>query len=64
MNRVLQAAGRVIRTETDTGVVVLLDERYVDNSYKNLFPREWTRYAVVTGEALPGAIGEFWYSQE
>ena len=64
MNKVLQAAGRVIRTETDTGVVVLLDERYVDNSYKKLFPREWTRYAVVTGEALPEAIGEFWYRRE
>lgn len=64
MNKVLQAAGRVIRTETDTGVVVLLDERYVDNSYKKLFPREWTRYAVVSGESLPRAISEFWYSQE
>ena len=64
MNKVLQAAGRVIRTETDTGVVVLLDERYVDNSYKKLFPKEWTRYAVVSGEALPEAIGEFWYSRE
>ena len=64
MNKVLQAAGRVIRTETDAGVVVLLDERYVDNSYKNLFPREWTRYAVLSGEALARAINEFWYSLE
>ena len=62
MNKVLQAAGRVIRTETDAGVVVLLDERYTDNSYKKLFPREWKRYAVVSGEALPGAVSEFWYS--
>ena len=62
MNKVRRAAGRVIRTETDAGVVVLLDERYTDNSYKKLFPREWKRYAVVSGEALPGAVSEFWYS--
>lgn len=41
INRVLQAAGRVIRTETDRGIVVLLDERFSSYSYKELLPAEW-----------------------
>lgn len=42
MQKVLQAAGRVIRTETDKGVVVLLDERYYDPAYVRLLPEYWT----------------------
>jgi len=38
MNKVLQAAGRVIRTETDKGIVVLIDERFAYKSYKDIFP--------------------------
>ncbi|MBC2582866.1 ATP-dependent DNA helicase [Clostridium sp. DJ247] len=41
MNKVLQAAGRVIRTEEDKGVIILIDERFSNLSYKKLFPREW-----------------------
>jgi len=41
MNKVLQAAGRVIRTERDKGVVFLIDERFAQYSYKKLFPRHW-----------------------
>ena len=41
MNKVLQAAGRVIRTETDTGVVVLIDSRYATAQYRGLFPAHW-----------------------
>ena len=39
MNKVLQAAGRVIRTDTDRGAILLLDERFLQNSYQQLFPR-------------------------
>ena len=39
--KVLQAAGRCIRTEKDKGVVLLLDDRYFTNKYKSLLPREW-----------------------
>ena len=39
--KVLQAAGRCIRTERDKGVVLLLDDRYFTNKYKSLLPREW-----------------------
>jgi DNA excision repair protein ERCC-2 len=41
MNRVLQAAGRVIRTEVDKGVVMLVDERFMEKRYKSIFPDEW-----------------------
>ena len=41
MNKVLQAAGRVIRTESDSGIVVLIDSRYATAQYKELFPAHW-----------------------
>ena len=41
MNRVWQAAGRVIRSETDKGMVLLLDERYQQWEYASMLPDEW-----------------------
>ncbi len=41
MNKILQAAGRVIRTESDRGVILLIDKRFMTVKYKKLFPREW-----------------------
>jgi DNA excision repair protein ERCC-2 len=41
MNKVMQAAGRVIRTENDRGVVLLIDERFNYPVYRELFPSEW-----------------------
>ena len=41
INKVQQAAGRVIRTENDTGRVLLIDDRYITNKYKILLPNEW-----------------------
>ena len=41
MNSVLQAVGRVIRTETDRGIAVLIDDRYAEPKYRALFPKEW-----------------------
>ena len=60
MNRVLQAAGRVIRTESDRGVVVLLDERFLGRDYANLFPREWTGIQVVSRASYAGSVSAFW----
>lgn len=60
MNKVLQAAGRVIRTEDDIGVVALLDERFLENQYKRLFPREWEGYSVVDISTAPTKIERFW----
>jgi len=47
MNKVQQAVGRVIRSEDDIGAVLLIDERYMYNQYKDLFRTEWTDYQVV-----------------
>lgn len=60
MNKVLQAAGRVIRTEEDTGVVLLLDERFLQNNYVKLFPREWNNAKRVTVNNARAHITEFW----
>lgn len=61
MNKVLQAAGRVIRTETDRGVVLLIDERFSYPAYRELFPAEW--YPVTcarTPERIGKAVAAFW----
>lgn len=60
-NNVLQAAGRVIRTDTDRGVLVLIDSRYAEPTYYKLFP-EYLRHIKYTGD--PFSLGEilsrFW----
>ncbi len=60
MNKVLQAAGRVIRTADDRGVVLLLDHRFSQASYRRLFPREWKEYSFVNGENVIDTTREFW----
>lgn len=64
MNKVLQAAGRVIRTMEDKGVVVLLDERFNQPHYKRLFPEEWSHHEVVyKREDLYEALELFWQEE-
>lgn len=60
MNKVMQAAGRVIRTVSDVGVVALLDERFLSGSYRSLFPREWKNYEVVNLNTVETAVAAFW----
>lgn len=60
MNKVLQAAGRVIRTVEDFGIVVLLDERFLTSAYQRLFPREWNHYEIVTVDRIGHRIERFW----
>ncbi len=60
MNKVLQAAGRVIRTEEDIGVVALLDERFLQYAYQKLFPREWNTYEMVSVTTVAKKIERFW----
>ncbi len=60
MNKVMQAAGRVIRTMDDRGVVVLMDDRFLWSEYQALFPREWQPYCVVTAENVGQVVKEFW----
>ncbi len=65
MNKVLQAAGRVIRTETDKGVVLLIDSRYRQSGYKSLFPPHWAHAKRVESAAqLSSLLKNFWESKE
>jgi DNA excision repair protein ERCC-2 len=47
MNKVMQAVGRVIRSETDRGAVLLLEQRYLSQQYQELYRIEWEDYQVV-----------------
>ena len=61
MNKVLQAAGRVIRTEKDRGVVFLIDERFAKFKYRKLFPPEWVEIANLSDPKETGRIvSDFW----
>jgi Rad3-related DNA helicase len=63
MNKVLQAAGRVIRCETDTGAVLLIDERFSRRDYLNLFPAHWRTCRLVRDEeTLETVLDAFWAS--
>lgn len=60
MNKVQQAAGRVIRTMEDKGVILLLDERFVTRQVVETFPAEWADYQVVTLDTVAGRLSDFW----
>lgn len=60
MNKVLQSAGRVIRTDEDRGVILLLDERFLDGRYQETFPREWKDYELCTINNVSQKTQEFW----
>lgn len=61
MNKVLQAAGRVIRSEQDVGLVILLDERFSNGSYRRLFPRHWEHALRVQDTGFLGKkLEQFW----
>ncbi len=62
MNKVLQAAGRVIRTADDIGTITLLDERFLQPSYLKLFPREWSDFQIVNQENVRKCVERFWDS--
>lgn len=60
MNKVLQSAGRVIRTAEDVGIVALLDERFLEYQYRRMFPREWSSYEEVSVGEISGRVEKFW----
>lgn len=60
MNKVLQAAGRVIRTDTDEGIILLLDDRFLYGEYRRLFPREWSECHVTNYGNLSELLDTFW----
>ena len=61
MNKVLQAAGRVIRTPEDRGVVLLIDDRFLAPDTRRLMPPHWEQLRVVeSAETLAGELERFW----
>lgn len=64
MNKVLQAAGRVIRTPGDRGVILLLDDRFLRRDHLELFPREWERFQVVNRGNAARCLEDFWNGRE
>lgn len=60
MNKVLQSAGRVIRTEEDRGVILLLDERFLGQQYQGTFPREWSGMQTCRLGSLNEKLKNFW----
>jgi DNA excision repair protein ERCC-2 len=61
MNKVIQAAGRVIRTRLDKGIVILFDDRYSHQKYRKLFPNNWTNAVTVRiSSHLKKKINHFW----
>lgn len=65
MNKVLQAAGRVIRTPEDRGVVLLIDNRFAAPDYRRLMPPHWGHLAAVhTAQELAERLGRFWGSDQ
>ncbi len=64
MNKVLQAAGRVIRTTEDKGVILLLDERFLQSDYNSLYPREWEKRCICTLDTVKQTMETFWSKQQ
>ena len=60
MNKVLQSAGRVIRTSDDRGAILLLDERFAAEQYRSLFPQEWYPYMYVDLKSVGEILKHFW----
>lgn len=60
INKVLQAAGRVIRTTEDHGIILLLDERFLQSDYRNLYPREWAKRQICTVNSVEEQVLDFW----
>jgi Rad3-related DNA helicase len=63
-SRVMQAAGRTIRTAADKGIIVLLDQRYSQNRYRSLFPEHWDAEYIMNKETLKLTLNLFWQTAE
>jgi len=61
MNKVVQAVGRVIRTETDRGIAILFDDRYTHRKYMELYPKHWSHFKLIKRNAyIQNALNDFW----
>ncbi|UCH82105.1 MAG: ATP-dependent DNA helicase [Nitrospiraceae bacterium] len=61
VHKVLQAAGRVIRTEHDMGVVLLIDRRFASYGYRNLMPDHWKAHYIQSPAQLTDRLNQFWW---
>ncbi len=60
MHKVLQAAGRLIRSEQDRGVLLLCDERFGQSDYRRLLPGHYRPLKLAALEEIPGRLQDFW----
>jgi DNA excision repair protein ERCC-2 len=60
INRVLQAAGRLIRSENDRGIALLVDQRFSTFPYRNLLHREWNPIRIKEPGQIATAVKRFW----
>lgn len=66
MAKAVQAAGRVIRSETDRGIIVLMDNRFVQPSYEKTMPQDWFTKSAreLVSSAILKEVGDFWAGQD
>lgn len=64
MNKVQQAAGRVIRTMEDKGIILLLDDRFTTRQVVETFPAEWADYEIVSLQNVEEHIHAIWSGME
>ena len=65
MTKVLQAAGRVIRSDTDRGVILLIDDRYATHEYSSMYPSHWKHMKLIGDRrSLKALIDSFWDNKE
>ena len=63
MQRVVQAAGRLIRSEDDRGVVLLMDNRYLQSRFIDALPESWQEYLRSSRADWQTAVRNFWADQ-
>ena len=64
MNKVLQAAGRVIRTPSDRGIILLMDYRFLRKENQEMFPEDWKTYYPVNANNWGTVLENFWGEDE
>ncbi len=65
LNKVIQAVGRVIRSETDRGVAILIDDRFLSRRYLSLYPKEWSHLRTINQiPYLKKVLAQFWKEGE
>ena len=61
----MQAGGRVIRSDTDKGAILLIDDRYLNATYQELFKDKWSHYYVLTSnDDIKTTLKNFWKTND